>query len=229
MLHSTRSTFEPRISFASRKPLPRSVTVHCLGRRRGGQSYSLSCSTSRATTSAPRRSISNAQKPSHVPMSSARMPSIRSGRQYFATYGRRSNQPSVTSPFPRSIVWYQSCSCTRAAMSVVDIGALSLPGPECPGTVQGLRVGDGRRLLVADRVAELLAAPRGRAAGVVLGAVVGVPLEQDRGRARVGEALVREQRPLCPLDVDLEHVDAGEVREDVHDGGGHRRCVTGSI
>ncbi len=79
MLQLTRSTFEPRISFASLNPWPRSVMVHSSGRRRGGQSYSDSWSTSSATTSAPRRSISNAQNPSQVPMSSTRIPSIRSG------------------------------------------------------------------------------------------------------------------------------------------------------
>ena len=79
MLQSTRSTADPSASFASLKPLPRGSAGKVCGRRFAGQSSLRSSSRSMATTCAPRRSISNAQKPSQVPTSRARIPSIRSG------------------------------------------------------------------------------------------------------------------------------------------------------
>ena len=70
--------------------------------------------TSLATTSpAPRRSSSNAQKPSIVPMSRQRMPSSDGGHGSRAAVTRRSQPPGVTTPGATSIVCHQSSSATR--------------------------------------------------------------------------------------------------------------------
>lgn len=62
------------------------------------------------TRSAPRRSISNAQKPSQVPTSRQVFPSNESGRPCRSTQERRSNRPVDRKPSPSSIVWYQAAS-----------------------------------------------------------------------------------------------------------------------
>ena len=61
-------------------------------------------STSRAVTSAPRRSSSNAQNPSNVPTSRTRFPVRSVGIPYLSTNGRRSNMPGVTRPGASSCV-----------------------------------------------------------------------------------------------------------------------------
>ena len=74
-------------------------------------------STSTVTTSAPRRSISNAQNPSQVPMSSTRMPSSRSGIIVRWTIPRQSTSPGVVTPPGSSSVWYQLVVPTAARRS----------------------------------------------------------------------------------------------------------------
>ncbi len=70
------------------------------------------------TEAAPRRSISKAQKPSHVPMSRQRLPVRSAGSGTFATVGRVSKNASVTMPGASSTVWYQLSFAARAPRSV---------------------------------------------------------------------------------------------------------------
>ncbi len=110
--HSTRRTEDPSASAARRKPRPSSrphsrAVASSRSRLIAGHSADSRLGTSIATTSAPRRSISKAQKPSKVPMSSARLPARPAGRT-LPTVSRRSIRPGVTTPGASSIVWYQS-------------------------------------------------------------------------------------------------------------------------
>jgi hypothetical protein len=108
---------------------------------------------------------------SQVPMSRARMPSMGSGRPYLETCWRRSNQPSATRPSHRSIVWYQSCSCTRAAMSAVadiqsssPLHAQSAPAPY-RGSASGTGTGFSWRTVYPSPSSRLADARRGLSSG----------------------------------------------------------------
>ena len=108
----------PSASRASAKPCVRALDARAAPRRRrsprrrsrGGQSQRSGSSMSIATTSAaPRRSISNAQKPSHVPTSRQRRPSRRAGSGTLRG-GRGACRTSPASPRrpASSIEWYHS-------------------------------------------------------------------------------------------------------------------------
>jgi hypothetical protein len=70
-----------------------------------------------STSAAPRRSISNAQKPSNVATSRQRAPSSDAGKGIFGTSPRVSKKPGVTTPGASSIVWYHSREPTRSRRS----------------------------------------------------------------------------------------------------------------
>src|SRR5437764_3650610 len=71
---------------------------------------------STATTSdAPRRSISNAQKPSNVPTSRQRLPARSAGIGSCGAMARVSNQPGVTTPGVSSMLWYHLIAATSLA------------------------------------------------------------------------------------------------------------------
>src|SRR5947208_4011952 len=61
------------------------------------------------TSAAPRRSSSNAQKPSAVPMSRQRLPAT-SGQGIFSASGRRSQAPGVVPPSGRSMTCHHSAT-----------------------------------------------------------------------------------------------------------------------
>jgi hypothetical protein len=79
------------------------------------------------TSSAPRRSISKAQKPLNVATSRQRMPSSEAGKGIRSTTGRVSSQPGVTTPGASSSVWYQSISSTSALNAALLASAVAIP------------------------------------------------------------------------------------------------------
>ena len=146
-----------------------------------GQSQPAGSSTSIPITSrAPRRSISNAQKPLNVATSRQRLPASDAGMGTWEAIGRVSSQPGVTTPGASSIVWYHWSPATSAASAALAVTVSS--------TADKLPTGSGAQGRPAGILPAMSIKPSLEAGRRRLAALLGLP--QLHGRIHVLERRV---------------------------------------
>src|SRR3954452_9993098 len=181
----------------------------------GGHSASSIPSTSIATTSAPRRSISNAQNPSKVPMSSTRLPLRSSGSRRSAT-GRMSTKPGVTTPGASSMVWYQTGFAAMASRA----DSMRSYGPRMSGSLD--IASDDRTVEILVTLDHELPVVLGRTRPTGLrGALLAPEVQRLLHRSqKIGLVPGRVQAPHPLVGDDLRA--AAGARGDDRGSGGHR-------